>query len=103
MGNLREVWACAFSFPMLQVLPIHLQDLHVPYDTLMCTLHVYKPTVRPVANRSLFLDIQEVTLLLGEYTLFARTNLYYPNTRLPHIFQQYSQHTYVYKHMYDNM
>ena len=28
---------------------------------------VYKPTVRPVASCSLFLDIQEVTLLLGAY------------------------------------
>ena len=51
--------------------PIHLNGLHVPYDTLMCTLHLYKPTVQPVASRSLFLDIQVVALLLGEYTLFA--------------------------------
>ena len=47
----------------------------------MCTLHVYKSTKQPVASR-LFLDIQVVTLLLGEYTLFAQGNLYYPTTRL---------------------
>ena len=31
-------------------------------------------------SNSLFLDIQVVTLLLGEFTLFARANLYYPTT-----------------------
>ena len=35
-----------------------------------------------VDSCTLFLDIQEVTLLLGEYTLFARANLYYTTTRL---------------------
>ena len=48
--------------------------------------HVYlackKPSVQPVANRRLFFDLQVVTLLLGEYTLFARADLYYPTTRL---------------------
>ena len=44
--------------------------------------HVYKLNVRPVASSRLFLDIQEVTLLLGEYTLFAVENLHYPLTRL---------------------
>ena len=68
----------------------------MPDDTLTCTWHVYKPTVRPVASCSLFLDIQVVTLLMGEYTLLAHTN---PSTRLPHIFQQYSQHTYMYIHI----
>ena len=38
------------------------------YHTPMCTLHVYKPTVQPVGSVSLFLDIQEVTLLLKEFT-----------------------------------
>ena len=47
----------------------------------LCTLYVYKPTVQPVTGHSLFLDVQVVTLLLGEYILFARSNLYYPTTR----------------------
>ena len=46
---------------------------------LMCTLHVYKPTVRLVASSTLFLDIQVMTLLLREFTLFA--NFSYPTTR----------------------
>ena len=48
----------------------------------MINSRVYKPNVRPVASCSLFLDIQEVTLLLVEYTLFALANLDYPTTRL---------------------
>ena len=48
----------------------------------MCTLHVYKPTLQPVASRRLFFDVQVVTLLLGEHTLFACANIYYPTTRL---------------------
>ena len=36
----------------------------------------------PVDSRSLFFDVQEVTLLLRKYTLFARANLYYPTSRL---------------------
>ena len=44
----------------------------------MCTLHVYKPTVRPVASRRLLFDIQVVTLLLGNYALSAPANLCYP-------------------------
>ena len=67
---------------VLQVLPIYLQGWHMLYDTLMCTLHVYKLSVLPVANHSLFLDIPVMTLLLGEYNLFAHTNIYYPTTRL---------------------
>ena len=39
---------------------------------LTCSLHVYKPTVRPVALHSLSFDIQVVTLLLGEFSLSAR-------------------------------
>ena len=54
---------------------MYLQGLQVPYDTLTCTLHAYKPTVWPVASCGLFLDNQEVTLLLGELTLFAPANL----------------------------
>ena len=46
-----------------------------------CTLHVYKPTVRRVASSSLFFDLQVVTLLLAEYTLFVR-EICYPTTRL---------------------
>ena len=93
--HLRETWAWIFSLLVLQVLPIHLQGLNVQYDTLTCILHVYRPSVRPVADYSLFLDIQVVTLLSGEYTLFAWVNLYYLTTRLPRSFQQYSQHTYL--------
>ena len=50
--------------------------------TLTCTLHVYKPSVQPAASNSLFLDIQGVTLLLRQFTLFAHANLYYPTTSL---------------------
>ena len=56
---------------MLQDRPIHLQGLHLSYNTLACTLHPYYPTVEPVASRSLFFDVQVLTLLLGKYTLFV--------------------------------
>ena len=59
---MRDLGIC-ISLLVLQVLPIHLQGLHMPYRTLTCTLHVYKATVRPVASRSLFLDIPVVTFL----------------------------------------
>ena len=68
------------------VLDVFLQGLHMRYDTLASTLPIFKPTVRPVASRRLFFDIQVVTLLLGEYCFFARASLYYSTTRLPHIF-----------------
>ena len=42
---------------VLQDFPIHLQGLHMPYNTLMCTLHVYKHTVRHVVYSSLFFDL----------------------------------------------
>ena len=45
-------------------------------------MRVYLPTMWPIASCQLFFDIQVLTLLLGEYTLFARTNLYYLTTRL---------------------
>ena len=68
---------------LASVLHVSLHGLHMPYDTLTCTLHVYKPTVQPVASHSLFLDIQVVTLLLGGFTLFANAHaLYRPTTRL---------------------
>ena len=38
--------------------------------------------MRPVASRSLFFDVQVLTLLSEKYTLFARANLCYPTTRL---------------------
>ena len=41
-----------------------------------------KPTVRPVASRTLFFNLQVVRLLLAEYTLFACGNLCYPTTRV---------------------
>ena len=81
-GNLREGCAHAFSLLVLLVLPINLQGLHVLHDTLTCTLHVYKPTVQPVASSRLSFDVQVEALLLGEYSLFARANPYYPTTRL---------------------
>ena len=68
--------AYVHSLLVLQDLPINLKGLHVLYDTLTCTLHVYKPTVQPVASRRLFFDVQVVTFLLREYTLFARANLF---------------------------
>ena len=43
-ANLQETCTHAFSLIMLQVLPIHLQGVQVPYNTLAYTLHVYKPT-----------------------------------------------------------
>ena len=71
----------------------------MPYHTLMCTLHVYKPIVWPVASRSLFLDIHVVTLLLGQLTLFACANRYYPTTRLRTYFSTiFVGHLYVYTH-----
>ena len=48
----------------------------------MCTLHMYKPAVQPVASRSMFLDIQVLTSLLRKFILFPRANLCYPTTRL---------------------
>ena len=62
--------------------PIYLHCLHVSYHGLKCTLHVYKPNVRPVAGRSLFLNILVMTHLLKEYTLLASANPFYPTTRL---------------------
>ena len=67
---------------MLQDLPIHLQGLLVLCNIPTSNLHVHKPTVRPLSSRSVFFDVQVVTLLLAEYTLFTRANLYYPTTRL---------------------
>ena len=65
-----------------------------------CPVCVYKPTVRPVASRSLFLNIQLLTLLLVEYTLFARANLYYPTIRLCSYFSIiFVAHLRVYTHM----
>ena len=40
------------------------------------------PTVLPVARHRLFFNIQVATLLLDEYTLFVRANLYKPTMRL---------------------
>ena len=60
----------------------------MPYDTLTGTLHVKKPTVRPIASYSLFLDVQVVTLLLGEFTLFAVQRSTSPQTGHGCIFYQ---------------
>ena len=96
-----ETCTRAFPLQVLQDLPIHLQGLHMPYNTLTCTLHVYKPTIRPVASSSLLFDLQAVTLLLQEYTLFAHANLLFAHAKpgYVHIFQQYLQHTCVYIHV----
>ena len=60
---------------------------------------VYKPTALPGESCSLFLDIQEVTLLLGKYTLFSSANLYYPTTRLSSYFSTiFVAHLRVYTH-----
>ena len=47
---------------------------------------VYKPTVWPVASCSLFLGVQEVTLLLGEYSLFAHAKFLLPHYKATLIF-----------------
>ena len=60
----------------------------MPYDTLMCTLHLYTPSVRHVARHGLFFDAQVLTLLFGEYTLYY-----------VHVFQQYLQHSYMCIHV----
>ena len=71
------------KLPRLQgTLKLHLQGLHVLYNTLTCTLNPYQPSVGPVASRSLFFDVQILTLTLGKYTLFARANFCYPTARL---------------------
>ena len=72
----------------------------MPYNALTCNLHPYKLTVGLVASRSLFFDVQEVTLLLGKYTLFARANLYYSTTRLRSYFSAiFAAHLRVYTRM----
>ena len=89
----QDVYKCIHAS---RVTNERLRHVHSPCK---CTLRGYKPTVRPVASRNLFFDLQEVTLLLGEYTLFA---LQISTTPLPgyvHIFQQYLQHTYVSIHI----
>ena len=60
-GNLQDGWAHTFSLLVLQVFPIHLEGLHVLYNTLTCTVHVHKPTVRPEDRCRLFFNIQVVT------------------------------------------
>ena len=77
-----ETLTRVFPLQVLQDLPIHLQDLQVSYNTLMCILHPYYPAVGPVASGSLVFDVQVVTLLLGKYALFAHVNLCYSTTRL---------------------
>ena len=60
--------------------------------TIVCTLHVCKPTVWPVASLSLFLNIQVVTLLLENSPCL---HVQISTTPLPghaHIFQQYCMH-----------
>ena len=65
----------------------------------MCTVHVYKPTVRPVAGHSLFLDIQVVTILLKEFTCLQVQISATPLPGHARIFQQYMQHTYMCIHV----
>ena len=71
----------------------------MPYDTLTCTSHVNKLTVWPEASRSLFLDIQVETLLLGEFSLLARANLCYPSSRLLYVSTIFLAHLYVYTYI----
>ena len=78
--------------------------LHVVSDTLTCTLHVYKPTVCPAASCSLFLDIQEGTLLLGSWENTTCLYIQISSTPQPrYIFQQYLYHTYVCMHVQWNV
>ena len=64
----------------------------------MCTLHLYKPSLRPVACCSMFLNIQVLTLLLGEYILHVQISTV-PLPGYSNIFQHYLQHTYVCIHL----
>ena len=61
-GNVEEAWGRTFSLLVLPVFSIYLQGLYVLHNTLRSTLHENIPTVWPVASRSLFLDMQVVTL-----------------------------------------
>ena len=70
---------CSHDFLENEISSLSTMYIYVLY---MIHSYVHKPTVQSVASVSLFLDIQEVALLLGEYTLFACTNSYYPTTRL---------------------
>ena len=67
-GNVQEAWAHAFSLLELQL--FQFTGYALLYNTVTCTLHVYKPTVWPVASHRLLFDIQVVKFLFGEYTLF---------------------------------
>ena len=62
----------AFSLLVFQVLPIHLQSLHVAYDTLTCTLRVYIPTVWPVTRTHVHVrwDVREALVVNATILLF---------------------------------
>ena len=88
-GNIRETWACASSLPVLQVLHIYLQSLHMPYHTFMCTLQIYKSTVQRLASHSLFMYIQIVNNCLNNSPYLHMQISTTPLPGYTHIFQQY--------------
>ena len=67
------------------------------YD-LTSSLHEYKPTVQPVASRSLFLDNHVVTHLLGEITIFVCKSPL-PNSLRLNFSTIFIAHLCVYTHM----
>ena len=73
--DVREAFGMCIFLGSVVGSPNFHHCLHVFYHTLTCTMHVDETTLRPAASRSLFLDVQLVTLL-GQFILFARANLY---------------------------
>ena len=67
-------------------------------SVLTCTLHVYEPTVQPVASHSMFFDIKVVKHLLQEFTLLHMQFSTIPLPGYTHFSQQYFYHTYVSTH-----
>ena len=66
-----------------------------------CKIHSRVPCIHTTHSGacSLFFDVQEVTLLLGKFTLFAHANLCYPTSRLHSYFSTiFAAHLRVYRH-----
>ena len=77
--------------------------MHYGYECIHVSRVTYERLAHicfPVDSRSLFFDIQVLTLLLGKYTLFASANLCYPTTRLCSYFSTiFAAHICVYTRM----
>ena len=75
-----------------------------PFTCRVCTCRIIHCmylasilTLGPLASRSLFFDVQVLTLLLEKYSLFARANLCYPTTRRRSYFSTiFAAHLHVY-------